>query len=166
MEGTRLTLQKSEPEGYEYSIRTPGTPPRWLDYDNEMTFLFDKLTQAVKNPQFDLEKVSDLILTLAFYWYNFMPLSRGTAASGYVSIISLFLACGYKINTMIPYYVSTDWEAILRPKPADFIEQVSGWIYPARTKIDEVELDNLPKVNKHLNTIRKMIEAMNCDVIM
>ena len=29
LEGTRLTLQKKDPEGYIFSIRTPGTPSRY-----------------------------------------------------------------------------------------------------------------------------------------
>ena len=28
MEGTRLTIQYKHPNGYEYTIRTPGTPSR------------------------------------------------------------------------------------------------------------------------------------------
>lgn len=39
-----------------------------------------------------------------------MPLSRGTAACGYVGILGMFLAIGYKINTRVPALVSTDWE--------------------------------------------------------
>ena len=35
MEGTRLTIVKvpSQPDAYEFSIRTPVTPPRWTDFD-------------------------------------------------------------------------------------------------------------------------------------
>ena len=35
MEGTRLTIVKvpSQPDAYEFSIRTPVTPPRWRDFD-------------------------------------------------------------------------------------------------------------------------------------
>lgn len=71
IEGTRLTLQKTEPEGFEFSIRTPGTPPRWIDYDNEMTFLFDLLTQAVQAQPFDLEKYY-LHLFANSYSYTFI----------------------------------------------------------------------------------------------
>jgi len=164
IEGTRLTLQKTEPEGFEFSIRTPGTPPRWIDYDSEMTFLFNLLTETIQTQPIDFEKVSDLILTLSFYWYNFMPLSRGTAACGYVGILGMFLAVGYKINTRVPALVSTDWEAILRPTPTEFIAQISPWMYPARTKINVEEFDKLPRVNKTIHTIRKMIEALNCEI--
>jgi hypothetical protein len=36
-------------------------------------------------------------------------------------------------------------------------------MYPARKKIDIEEFDNLPRVNKTVHTIRRMIEALNCD---
>lgn len=38
MEGTRLTLVKvpNQPDAYEFSIRTPVTPPRWRDFDVEL----------------------------------------------------------------------------------------------------------------------------------
>ena len=55
MEGTRLTLQYVHPEGYEYSIRTPGTPPRWKDYDLELSFVFAKLSEEAEKENPDLE---------------------------------------------------------------------------------------------------------------
>ena len=35
MEGTRLTIVRvpTQPDAYEFSIRTPVTPPRWKDFD-------------------------------------------------------------------------------------------------------------------------------------
>jgi hypothetical protein len=55
LEGTRLTLQYVHPEGYEYSIRTPGTPPRWKDYDEELAFVFTRLSQEAENESPDIE---------------------------------------------------------------------------------------------------------------
>jgi hypothetical protein len=40
-------LQKSPPDGYEFSIRTAGLPDRWRKYDAELTFAFDELTNLV-----------------------------------------------------------------------------------------------------------------------
>ena len=42
------------------------------------------------------------ILTFAYFWYNFMPLARGTAAAGYIFILSLFLAAGIPVTACIP----------------------------------------------------------------
>lgn len=40
-----VVVQYVDPEGFEFSIRTPGTPPRWQDYDKELSFIWDKLSQ-------------------------------------------------------------------------------------------------------------------------
>jgi len=163
LEGTRLTLQRTDPEGYEFSIRTPGTPPRWIDYDLELQYIFDLLTQAVREDNIDIDKVSDLILTVTFYWYNFMPLSRGTAACGYVCLVGMFLAIGIKINTLVPAKFLVDWQGILRPTPELFIEQLKPWLYSSRVKIDLDEFDRLPNVADTFPNIRSMIEGLNCE---
>lgn len=44
---TRLTIVESTPEGFEFTIRTPGTPARWRQYDEELCAVWGKLTAAV-----------------------------------------------------------------------------------------------------------------------
>jgi hypothetical protein len=40
-----------------------------------------------------------------------MPLSRGTAACGFIGMLGMFLAVGIKIDTSVPGGTwSTDWE--------------------------------------------------------
>lgn len=46
--------------------------------------------------------MAEAILLLAYYWYNFMPLARGTAAVGYITILGLFLAAGMPVNRFMP----------------------------------------------------------------
>ncbi len=41
-------------------------------------------------------------LSFAYFWYNFMPLARGTAAAGYVAILAIFLAASMPITSPIP----------------------------------------------------------------
>ena len=36
-------LQK-EPDGFDFTIRTPGTPPRWVEMDQEMSHVWKLLT--------------------------------------------------------------------------------------------------------------------------
>jgi len=161
LEGTRLTLQLHPPDGFDYSIRTPGTPPRWKDYDEELTFIWNKLTQEATSPEPDLDRLSDAILTLTFYWYNFMPLSRGSAATGIMGLLSLFLAAGYEIDTTLKKGQQPDWEGILRPTPQDFISVIKPWLYPARKK--STLLDSLPSVENSFPTLRALIEALNVE---
>ena len=188
MEGTRLTLVKvwggeggdvaigrlnlltpsppptphfqshTQPDSYEFSIRTPVTPPRWKEFDAELEAAFEALVQALldgervwggvwgdgrvssRSPSFicrvlcafrrapslaslpatvylglpplilsppspgsgDQTRAAPLILTYAYYWYNFMPLARGTAACGYATLLSLFWAAGMPVTASIP----------------------------------------------------------------
>lgn len=159
LEGTRLTIQNSPPEGFEYSIRTPGTPPRWKEYEIEMNHIWDLLTKEVTKQEIDLDRVSDLILTLTFFWYNFMPLSRGTAAAGYMGLLSMFYAIDIEIEGFIPKEFQPDWEGILTPKVEDFIQALKVWMYPARKPT--TILNNIPSVGTVFPTIRAMIEALN-----
>lgn len=48
LEGTRLTLTASKevPDGHEFSIRTPVTPPRWEDFDAELAVCFEAIVAA------------------------------------------------------------------------------------------------------------------------
>jgi len=158
LEGTRLTLQYVEPEGYEYSIRTPGTPPRWKEYDEELTFVWNQLSSEASKSEIDINRVSDLILTLTFYWYNFMPLSRGTAAVGYMGLMAMFLANDIEISTFVPQDFQVDWEGILTPQVTEFISSLSTWMYPARKNIS---IDHLPSVQKTFPTIRSIVEALS-----
>lgn len=41
-EGTRLTLLKKDPDGFEFTIRTPGTPDRFKQFGKEMSCIFEK----------------------------------------------------------------------------------------------------------------------------
>ena len=48
------------------------------------------------------EQAAEAILKYAYYWYNFMPLARGSAMVGYTTILSLFLAAGMPLSAAIP----------------------------------------------------------------
>lgn len=176
MEGTRLTIQRSPPEGYEYSIRTPGTPPRWLDYEVELSHLFELLTVDAKQlfsetqkhgsmitPEIQQlkDKITSHILSIAFYWYNFMPLARGTAACGYVVILAMFLATGTHLKAKIPTNVMLDWDAILLPTPGEFMTTCEEWMLPFRETLDEAVFGKLPSVSGSISTLRQMFTLLN-----
>jgi len=88
-----------------------------------------------------------------------MPLSRGSAACGYIGLIGLFLALDIEITAAVPEEVQVDWEGILCPRYKDFISVISVWMYPSRKKTQI--LDQLPSVAKTFPTIRSMTHALN-----
>lgn len=63
--------------------------------------------------------------------YNFMPLSRGSAAVGFVVLLGLLLAANMEFTGSIPKGLQVDWEAILNFDPASFLASVKSWLYPS-----------------------------------
>lgn len=78
----------------------------------------------------DKPRTAHAALTYVYYWYNFMPLARGTAVTGYITLLAIFLAADMPITSFIPKDYQVDWEAILARSPTPFIQSVSPWLYP------------------------------------
>ncbi|KAL2348343.1 hypothetical protein Fmac_002343 [Flemingia macrophylla] len=137
LEGTRITLVKMEGHGFDFAIRTPCTPARWEDYDAEMTMAWETLCNAYCGENYGstdfevLENVRNAILKMTYYWYNFMPLSRGSAVVGFVVMLGLLLAANMKFTGSIPQGLQVDWEAILNLDPNSFVDSVKSWLYPS-----------------------------------
>ncbi|XP_058069965.1 suppressor of RPS4-RLD 1 isoform X2 [Magnolia sinica] len=165
LEGTRITVQKTAERGFDFAIRTPCTPSRWDDYDAEMTIAWEALCNAYCGEVYGstdlnvLESVRDAILRMAYYWYNFMPLSRGSAAVGYVVLLGLFLAANMEVTESIPKGVQVDWEAILSPDPSVFVDSIKSWLYPS-LKIKTLWKD-YPDVASTFATTASIVSALS-----
>lgn len=165
LEGTRITLLKSGGRGFDFAIRTPCTPARWNEFDTEMTAAWEALCNAYcgekyGSTDFDtLENVRDAILRMTYYWYNFMPLCRGTAAVGFVVLLGLFLAANMEFTGSIPEGVQVDWEAILNFDSDSFVESVKKWLYPS-LKVTTSWREN-PDVASTFSTTGSVIAALS-----
>jgi len=159
MEGTRLTIQKQK-YGHLFTIRTPGTPDRWKQFDKELTKVFNELYAYSKNKskKDDLEESVKLALIWYFYWVNFGPLTRGTAATGGLMLHALVIANGYWISEPIPANCQIDWEAITTPTHTEFIKRVRGWLKIVPL---EQEINDIPKISEHVVTMRDMYMILN-----
>lgn len=137
LEGTRITLVKMGERGFDFAIRTPCTPSRWDEFDAEMTAAWEAICNAFCGENYGstdfsvLENVRDAILRMTYYWYNFMPLSRGSAVVGFVVMLGLLLAANMEFTGKIPQGLQLDWEAILNSDPNTFVDSVKRWLYPS-----------------------------------
>ncbi|XP_042064943.1 suppressor of RPS4-RLD 1-like [Salvia splendens] len=137
LEGTRISLEKTDPTGYDFAVKTPCTPSRWDDFEMEMTSAWEALCDAYcgenyGSTDFDvLENVREAILRMTYYWYNFMALSRGTAVIGLVVLLGLLLAANMEFTGSIPEGIQVDWDAVLERDPNSFISCVKSWLYPS-----------------------------------
>ncbi|KAJ0980264.1 hypothetical protein J5N97_008519 [Dioscorea zingiberensis] len=165
LEGTRITVQKMDKRGFDFAIRTPCTPSRWEEYDAEMAIAWEALCNSYCGEAFGsndmdmLENVKDAILRMAYYWYNFMPLSRGSAAVGYTVLLGLFLAANMEVTANIPTGVQVDWEAILSSTPDAFLESIKSWLYPS-LKFSTAWKD-YPDVTMTLGTTGSIVAALS-----
>eukprot|EP01025_Chloroclados_australasicus_P050755 TRINITY_DN5876_c0_g1_i6.p1 TRINITY_DN5876_c0_g1~~TRINITY_DN5876_c0_g1_i6.p1 ORF type:complete len:704 (-),score=96.06 TRINITY_DN5876_c0_g1_i6:399-2342(-) len=171
LEGTRFTNQRfpeqMQPNAYEFGIRSPLATSRWEVYSQELEYAWTKIIEALVKGE--KGQAADWILTLSYYWYNFMPWSRGSAAAGYTNILGLFWVAGMPITSSIPPKVQTDFEAMVATSPSEFIAKLKPWLYPSEVYSDVVSAESsqfpdpssLPDVQKVLNTMRKRIEILN-----
>jgi hypothetical protein len=163
MEGTRITLvQKLEERGYQFTIRTPGTPDRYRAYTAELDLLWDRILAEVRQPSGQPDRLADCFVEFYFLWVNFQPLTRGSAATGLIALLAFFLAAGEDVSCVVRPGVQTDWEAITTPLCADFRNDVAPWLYANRTPSDL--LPRLPRVADTFHTYRQCLEALNRDL--
>ncbi|XP_051126901.1 suppressor of RPS4-RLD 1 [Andrographis paniculata] len=165
LEGARISLQKMDEIGYDFSIKTPCPPTRWDDFEVEMASAWEALCDAYCGENFGstdfdvLENVREAILRMTYYWYNFMPLSRGTAVVGFVVLLGLLLAANMEFKGSIPEGVQVDWEAVLQPDPNSFISSVKSWLYPS-LKIN-TSWKGYPDVVSTLDTTGLVVTALS-----
>ncbi|XP_006658223.1 suppressor of RPS4-RLD 1 [Oryza brachyantha] len=166
LEGTRITTQNMGKTGFDFAIRTPCTPSRWEEYDEEMTAAWEAICDAYcsdTNPTRDpdtLDAVKAAILRMTYYWYNFMPLSRGSAVVGYVVLLGLFLAATMDVTASIPQGTQVDWEAILSPDPDTFVDKIKPWLYPS-IKASR-NLKDYADVSAAFSTTGSVVAALTC----
>lgn len=60
-----------------------------------------------------------------------MPLSRGTAAVGFVVMLGILLAANMEFTGSTPTGVQVDWDAILNFDPNSFMDSVKTWLCPS-----------------------------------
>ncbi|KAF7809893.1 suppressor of RPS4-RLD 1 [Senna tora] len=165
LEGTRITLVKAGEHGFDFAIRTPCTPARWENFDAEMAMAWEALCSSYCGENYGstdldaLENVRDAILRMTYYWYNFMPLSRGSAAVGFIVMLGLLLAANMEFTGSIPQGLQVDWEAIMNLDPNSFVESVKSWLYPS-LKVTTSWKD-YPDVASTFETIGSVVAALS-----
>lgn len=159
-EGTRLTLLLAEPDGFEYTIRTPSTPSRWQLCSDELDIAFNKLIQICSQHESDAgpDEICNIAMEIFYLWVTFAPLSRGTAVCGYAALAAILGSCGYIISSPLPPKIQLDWEAIFAVDCAEFIATTKSYIsIKANENIGELGKHS---VNDAVPTLRSMIQYL------
>lgn len=135
VEGTRITLLASYPDGFKFTIRTPGTPPRWAIFNEELSttcrtilVILEDIHQSGPSEANKIKLVKQALIFF-YIWVVFAPLSRGSAACGYACLHGILLAGGFLVTSNLPENIQLDWEAILAPSMDIFVENaLSMWL--------------------------------------
>ncbi|EAL50030.1 TPR repeat protein [Entamoeba histolytica HM-1:IMSS-B] len=153
LEGTWLLIEKVE-LGSMFSIKTPCTPKRYKIFDVELKKALDKY-YTVQHSN-DQDKILDAVLRFCYLWFNFMPLTRGTAGCGMYWMFGLLLSAGFKQVGVIPKGFQCDWEALLTDNQNDYITKMKSWI-----KLEKCSVSEMPNVLNSLPRLRDMLMALN-----
>jgi hypothetical protein len=175
LEGTRITLCKREPDGFEFSIRTPGTPARSNQFDAELNTCFAELENYVVKSHSTAEGISDEILfqkafEIFYLWIVYAPLSRGTAGCGYAVLISVLMSCGITLREPIPFGKQLDWEAILAHDCTEFIAKMKEWFTIVKSSVVSDALQESSDIFdargsfRYVDTLRDVLEILGLPI--
>ena len=107
--------------------------PGWSDRGvlQELAASWEAIVAALATA--DKPAVAEAALGYVYVWYNFMPLSRGSAVVGYITLLGIFLAAGMPISAPIPE--ARAWAAAcLRARPVRCIGKEPGVVEVSRRK--------------------------------
>ena len=175
LQGTRLTLCKRFPEGYDFSIRSPSLPSRWAAMNEEIAASFQlivrqlvllkKLDQIAQKSQEQESlhvstghNIKRSALRLFYYWVNFAPLTRGSAMCGYVAVLAVIVASNRTVTSKLPKGKQLDWEAIFTQNPDEFINSFEDSLI--LKKID-FSLDTEVDMDSALPSLYFVLQALN-----
>jgi tetratricopeptide (TPR) repeat protein len=162
MEGTRLTIVKKGIDNYDLMIRTPVTPTRWAEFNEELSNIWIQISIELFKDTLarDSLKIMKLFVRFYYYWACFAPLSRGTAAVGFTALVSLFMMMNIEIQPMLPSLKQIDWEAILKNDFENFNSEVYHWIVNDHMKV----IENIPNIQPYIQTYRQRLCALNTQI--
>ncbi|KAL7719378.1 Uncharacterized protein QTN25_003099 [Entamoeba marina] len=139
-----------------FSVKTPCTPKHYKIYVGELKKALDHYYGVLDSSPNDSDAILDASLCMAYIWFNFMPLSRGTVSCGMYWLFSLLLTTGYVVDSSIPKGFQRDWEVLLNENQSTFISNMRSWIV-----LKLLNGNDLPDVSTSLPTLRDVIQALN-----
>ncbi|XP_021378054.1 tetratricopeptide repeat protein 13-like [Mizuhopecten yessoensis] len=145
-----------------FSMNVMNRHERTMAYHAELDWVFNQLQEEIKRTGVtkvtDVDSVLNIILTLAYYFYNMMPLSRGSSAVAYSVALGVIMSIGRQVTGKMPNGKLLEMEAMLSGAPDVFILMSKQWMNIKRLNIPT---SLLPKVYEAFPTTRSLIEVLN-----
>uniref|UniRef100_A0A287D180 Tetratricopeptide repeat domain 13 n=1 Tax=Ictidomys tridecemlineatus TaxID=43179 RepID=A0A287D180_ICTTR len=178
-DGFTITVTGDKVGNILFSVETQTTEERTQLYHAEIDALYKDLTARGKvlilSSEFgEADAVCNLILSLVYYFYNLMPLSRGSSVIAYSVIVGALMASGKEVAGKIPkgkvrecHWGPAGWgldlvdfEAMTAPGSEAFSRIAKSWM---NLKSISPSYKALPSVSETFPTLRSMIEVLNTD---
>ncbi|XP_043551349.1 tetratricopeptide repeat protein 13 isoform X3 [Chiloscyllium plagiosum] len=164
-DGFTITITGDRVGNMLFSVETQTTEERTQQYHDEIEALYKDLNSKGKalilsTELGEADAVCNLILSLVYYFYNLMPLSRGSSVVAYSVIMGALMASGKEITGRIPKGKLVDFEAMTTPSPEAFSKIGKNWM---NLKSLPASYSSLPAVLEIFPTKRTMIEVLNTD---
>ncbi|XP_014666241.1 PREDICTED: tetratricopeptide repeat protein 13-like [Priapulus caudatus] len=157
----RVSLSFIRSQRIVFSISTVTTRMRTIAYHAELDYIFLRLSDDIRKTGVhkisDADGLSHLILSLVYYFYNLMPLTKGSSAIAYSVALGLFMSIGREVTSRIPPGKLMQFEAMLSGGQDSFIMVTKLWMKIKKSQ----SLSSLPLVREHLPTTRKVLEILN-----
>lgn len=162
LDGSMLVLTEDINGKILFSINVVSSHDRTMAYHAELDFVFNQLQEEIKRTGVskvtDVDSVLNIILTLAYYFYNLMPLSRGSSSVAYSVALGVMMSIGRQVTGRIPTGKLLEMEAMLSGAPDAFILVSKQWMLIKRLNIPT---SLMPKVWEAFPTTRSVIEVLN-----
>ncbi|KAH0622475.1 hypothetical protein JD844_024820 [Phrynosoma platyrhinos] len=166
-----------------FSVETQTTEERTQQYHAEIDALYKDLTAKGKllvlsTEPGESDAVCNLILSLAYYFYNLMPLSRGSrlvsffigkiaahilhmgCVVAYSVVMGALMASGKEVSGKISKGKLVDFEAMTASGSEAFSKVAKEWL---NLKSISLSYKSLPLVSESFPTLRTMIEVLSTE---
>ncbi|XP_005108844.2 tetratricopeptide repeat protein 13 [Aplysia californica] len=161
LDGGVLVLTEDISQRIVFALNIASTADRTASYSAEMdhllTLLQDEIRKLSSNKVSDVEAIVSHILSIAYYFYNLIPLSKGSSAVAYSVMLGLLMSVGRQITGRIPHGRLLDMEAMLAGAPEAFVMVARNWM---AVKKCSVPVSSLPRVWEVLPTVRSVLEVL------
>uniref|UniRef100_A0A8C8S3K8 Tetratricopeptide repeat domain 13 n=1 Tax=Pelusios castaneus TaxID=367368 RepID=A0A8C8S3K8_9SAUR len=163
-DGFTITITGDKVGNILFSVETQTTEERTQLYHAEIDALYKDLTAKGKvlilSTEFgEADAVCNLILSLVYYFYNLMPLSRGSRlVTDFVHYLSICYSALMFVGLFICLLV--DFEAMTAPGSEAFTKIARSWM---NLQSISPSYRSLPSVSETFPTLRTMIEVLNTD---
>eukprot|EP00057_Strongylocentrotus_purpuratus_P032476 XP_787775.3 PREDICTED: tetratricopeptide repeat protein 13 [Strongylocentrotus purpuratus] len=166
LEGAVFSLSGEVAANIMFSIDTMTTKQRTEHYHTEIDFIWALLSDEMhhrkggpgSSKEMDHESIINLVLSMIYYVYNLMPISRGSSSMAYTIVLGVVMALGREVTNQIPKGKLVEIEALLSGTPQTFASWGQSWMNIKRSSFN---LADVPQVSEAIPTLRSMLEALN-----